>query len=425
MDGRTTGAAERIARQSLACSVFPGRAWEQEIVPSSFGTFVIQQYAFDLSRLQRHHAHRPRRAGGDAAVLGRALRQPFQRAFARPGLSRGGGRCPLAPSRTLLGADSDEIVFTSCGTESNNLALKGVALRAARGGTGHLVISALEHPAVAQPAAFLERLGYTVSVVPCDTRGVVDPLAVHSALRRDTVLVSIMHANNEIGTIQPLPEIAEMCRDRGILIHTDAAQSVGKVSVRVKDLGVDLLTVAGHKIYAPKGIGALYVRRGVDLEPVLHGAGHERGLRAGTENVPYIVGLGRAASLIDQHLTETVDRLGMLRHRLWTRLEAGIGGTSYNGQGADHLPNTLSVNFPSVNGAALLGRCPGAVRSTGAACHSGSAHMSATLQAIGLRPEVARGTVRLSVGWYTNEDEVDRAANLLIAAWEYLHGKME
>jgi cysteine desulfurase len=325
----------------------------------------------------------------------------------------------------LLGADSDEIVFTSCGTESNNLALKGVALRAARGGTGHLVISALEHPAVAQPAAFLERLGYSVSVVPCDTRGVIDPLAVHSALRRDTVLVSVMHANNEIGTIQPLREIAEMCRDRGVLIHTDAAQSVGKTAVRVKDLGVDLLTVAGHKIYAPKGIGALYVRRGIDLEPVLHGAGHERGLRAGTENVPYIVGLGRAASLIDQHLTETIDRLAMLRHRLWARLEKAIDGVSYNGQGAERLPNTLSVNFPFVNGAALLGRCPELCASTGAACHSGSAHMSATLQAIGLRPEVARGTVRLSVGWYTNEDEVDRAANLLIAAWEYLHGRME
>ncbi len=325
----------------------------------------------------------------------------------------------------LLGADSDEIVFTSCGTESNNLAIKGVALRAARGGTGHLVISALEHPAVAQPAAFLERLGYSVSVVPCDTRGVVDPAAVHSALRRDTVLVSIMHANNEIGTLQPIREIAEMCRDREVLVHTDAAQSIGKTSVRVKDLGVDLLTVAGHKIYAPKGIGALYVRRGIDLEPVLHGAGHERGLRAGTENVPYIVGLGRVASLIEQHLSESIDRMTLLRERLWSRLEAAIGGVTYNGRGAERLPNTVSVNFPQVNAAELLGRCPELCASTGAACHSGSAHLSATLAAIGLRPEVARGTVRLSVGWYTNEDEVDRAASLLTAAWEYLHGKME
>jgi cysteine desulfurase len=321
---------------------------------------------------------------------------------------------------SLLGADSDEIVFTSCGTESNNLALKGVAFRAARGGTGHLVISAIEHPAVAQPAAFLERLGYSVSVVPCDARGVVDPAAVHSALRRDTVLVSIMHANNEIGTLQPIREIAEMCRDRGVLIHTDAAQSVGKASVRVKDLGVDLLTVAGHKVYAPKGIGALYVRRGIDLEPVLHGAGHERGLRAGTENVPYIVGLGRAASLVEQHLSESIERMTLLRERLWSRLEAAIDGVSYNGRGADRLPNTLSVNFPRVNAAELLGRCPELCASTGAACHSGSAHLSATLAAIGLSPEVARGTARLSVGWYTNEDEVDRAASLLIAAWEYL-----
>jgi cysteine desulfurase len=324
----------------------------------------------------------------------------------------------------LLGCDSDEIVFTSCGTESNNLAIKGVALRAARGGSGHLVISAIEHPAVAQPAAFLERLGYSVSVVGCDTRGVVDPAAVQAALRRDTVLVSIMHANNEIGTIQPIREIAEICHDRGVLVHSDAAQSVGKTSVRMKELGVDLLTVAGHKIYAPKGIGALYVRRGIDLEPVLHGAGHERGLRAGTENVPYIVGLGRAASLIEPHLTESIDRFAMLRDRLWSRLEQSIDGISYNGRRAERLPNTLSANFPRVNGAELLGRCPELCASTGAACHSGSAHMSATLGAIGLTPEVARGTVRLSVGWYTNEEEVDRAANLLIAAWEDLRNKM-
>jgi cysteine desulfurase len=320
----------------------------------------------------------------------------------------------------LLGADSDEIVFTSCGTESNNLAIKGVAFRRARGGMGHLVISALEHPAVAEPAAFLERLGYGLTVVGCDGRGLVDPDAVHAAIRPDTVLVSIMHANNEIGTIQPIREIAEICRDRGILIHTDAAQSVGKTSVRVRDLGVDLLTVAGHKIYAPKGVGALYVRRGVDLEPVLHGAGHERGLRAGTENVAYIVGLGRAAALIDQRLNETIDRLSALRDRLWGRLHKGIEGLSYNGDRIERLPNTLSVNFPGVNGGEVLARCPELCASTGAACHSGTTHMSATLRAIGMKPEVARGTVRLSVGWYSKEEEIDRAADLLIAAWESL-----
>ena len=320
----------------------------------------------------------------------------------------------------LLGADDDEIVFTSSGTESNNLALKGVAFRHAPGGGGHFVISAIEHPAIVQPAAFLERLGYDVTVVGCDARGLIDPAEVQSALRSDTALVSIMHANNEIGAVEPIREIAEICRDRGVLFHTDAAQSIGKTVVRVKDLGVDMLTVAGHKIYAPKGVGALYVRRGVDLEPVLHGAGHERGFRAGTENVPYIVGLGRAAAVIEEHLNEAVDRLAMLRDRLWTRLAGAIDGLSFNGDVAARLPNTLSANFPDVNGAELLGRCPELCASTGAACHAGTTQMSATLEAIGISPDVARGTVRLSVGWYTTEDEIDRAAELLIAGWESL-----
>jgi len=320
----------------------------------------------------------------------------------------------------LLGADDDEIVFTSSGTESNNLALKGVAFRHAPGGGGHFVISAIEHPAIVQPVAFLERLGYDVTVVGCDARGLIDPAEVQSALRSDTALVSIMHANNEIGAVEPIREIAEICRDRGVLFHTDAAQSIGKTVVRVKDLGVDMLTVAGHKIYAPKGVGALYVRRGVDLEPVLHGAGHERGFRAGTENVPYIVGLGRAAAVIEEHLNEAVDRLAMLRDRLWTRLAAAIDGLSFNGDVAARLPNTLSANFPDVNGAELLGRCPELCASTGAACHAGTTQMSATLEAIGISPDVARGTVRLSVGWYTREDEIDQAAELLIAGWEGL-----
>ncbi len=320
----------------------------------------------------------------------------------------------------LLGADDDEIVFTSSGTESNNLALKGVAFRHAPGGGGHFVISAIEHPAIVQPAAFLERLGYDVTVVGCDARGLIDPAEVQAALRPDTALVSIMHANNEIGAVEPIREIAEICRDRGVLFHTDAAQSIGKTVVRVKDLGVDMLTVAGHKIYAPKGVGALYVRRGVDLEPVLHGAGHERGFRAGTENVPYIVGLGRAAAVIEEHLNEAVDRLAMLRDRLWTRLAAAIDGLSFNGDVAARLPNTLSANFPDVNGAELLGRCPELCASTGAACHAGTTQMSATLEAIGISPDVARGTVRLSVGWYTREDEIDQAAELLIAGWEGL-----
>lgn len=321
----------------------------------------------------------------------------------------------------MLGAAADEIVFTSCGTEANNLAIKGVLLHHAWGGSGHLVISALEHPAVAAPAAFMERLGYAVTVVGCDRRGVVDPDDVRRALRADTVLVSIMHANNEIGTLQPIAEISRHCRERGVLLHTDAAQSIGKVPVDVEAMGVDLLTVAGHKLYAPKGVGALFVRRGVALEPVLHGAGHERGLRAGTENVAYLVGLGKAAELVSDSLPGACPKLASLRDRLEGTIQAAIGAElSINGAGAPRLPNTASVNFPGVTGGELLGRCPELCASTGAACHSGNVSVSATLKAIGVPPDVARGAVRLSVGRFSDADQVDRAAEMLLAAWEAL-----
>ncbi|MEX2119267.1 MAG: cysteine desulfurase family protein [Pirellulales bacterium] len=325
----------------------------------------------------------------------------------------------------LLGASPDEIVFTSGGTEANNLAIKGLVLRVLEGTvltgkprSGHLVISTLEHPAVVEPARWVSRLGWQLSVVACDRRGVVDPAAVEQALRPDTLLVSIMHANNEIGTIQPIARIADVCRRRGVLLHIDAAQSAGKVPVRVDELGVDLLSIAGHKVYAPKGVGALYVRRGVALEPLLHGAGHESGRRGGTENVPYIVGLGRAAGLAAQELPQAGPRMSGLRDRLARRLSEGIGPlVTINGEDAPRLPNTLSINFPGVAGSELLAGIDDLCASTGAACHAGETRLSATQQAIGLSPEAARGTVRLSVGWYTRQDEVDRAADLLIAAW--------
>lgn len=321
-----------------------------------------------------------------------------------------------------LGAQNDEIVFTSGGTESNNLALKGVAFSASQAANeprGHLVISAIEHPAVVQPAKFLERLGWSLTVVGVDGRGLVDPAEVEAALRPDTRLVSVMHANNEIGVVQPIRQIAEICHRRGVLLHSDAAQAAGKISTRVDDLGVDLLTLAGHKVYAPKGVGALYVRRGTTLEPLLHGAGHESGLRAGTENTPYIVALGRAAVLAERGLVEAADRMAALRDRLLDKLRDAIGPLfSVNGEGASRLPNTLSANFPGVIAADMLRRIPELCASTGAACHSGSTHLSATLAAIGLEPSTARGTVRLSLGWYTDVEEIDRAAQLLIAAWE-------
>ena len=322
---------------------------------------------------------------------------------------------------TLLGAERDEIVFTSGGTESNNLALKGVLLKEARGSQGHLVISAVEHPAIVEPANNLDRWGIDVTVVPTDRNGVVEPDRVAAALRDDTRLVSIMLANNEIGVIQPIREISEFCRGRGVLLHTDAAQSIGKMRTFVDELGVDLLSIAGHKFYAPKGVGALYVRRGVALEPVLHGAGHERGLRPGTENTPYIVALGKAADLAHKAVDEAGDRMAGLRDRLLENLRSTLGSLlTVHGQHAQRLPNTLSVNFPKVSGPDLLARTPELCASTGSACHSGMANVSSTLAALGLSPEQTRGTVRLSVGWYTSEDDVDRAANLLLEAWESL-----
>ncbi|MCL4678135.1 MAG: cysteine desulfurase [Alphaproteobacteria bacterium] len=319
----------------------------------------------------------------------------------------------------LLGADRDEVFFTSGGTESNNLAIQGVMLLNAPPMEGHLIVSAIEHPAVAEPARHLQRMGFEVTVVRCNGQGVVEPGEVEAAMRPDTRLVSIMHANNETGVIQPLHEISEICRDHEVLFHTDAAQTIGKIPAYVDELGVDMLTVAGHKLYAPKGVGALYVRRGVKLEPLLRGAAHESGLRPGTENVPYLVGLGHAAMLVLKSLEVSRQRMSELRDRLHTRLSAAVGsGLRVNGAGADRLPNTLSVSFPEVAGSDLLARIPELCASTGSACHSGHHGMSPTLAAMGLSVEEARGTVRLSVGWFTSEEEVERAADLLIGAWE-------
>ncbi|MCA9197470.1 MAG: cysteine desulfurase [Planctomycetales bacterium] len=319
----------------------------------------------------------------------------------------------------LLGAASDEIIFTGTGTEANNLALKGVCQEADRF-AGHIVISSIEHPAVKEPASYLNRMGCQLTVVGTDERGIVDPHAVEAAIREDTKIVSIMHANNEIGSIQPIQEISKICRRHKVLLHTDAAQSIGKIRTDVDELGVDLLTLAGHKLYAPKGIGALYVRCGIPLQPVLHGAGHEQGLRPGTENTPYIVALGAAAKLAARSLPENADRIARLRNLLQSGLEDAIPGITFNGHRDHCLPNTLSVNFPRVSGYYLLNRCPEVLASTGAACHSGTEHISDTLHSIGLTQSKAMGTIRLSLGWNTSEEDVQRATSAMISAWESL-----
>ncbi len=318
-----------------------------------------------------------------------------------------------------IGCAADEIVFTSGGSESNNHALRGVL--SARGG-GHLVTSAVEHPAVLQPAIALEIEGLAgLTIVGADDLGRIDPVEVERALRSDSVLVSIMLANNEVGTLQPVAEIAERCRSRGVLVHTDAAQAVGKVAVDVGALGVDLLTIAGHKLYAPKGIGALYVRRGTPLEPLIRGAAHERGLRAGTENVPGIVGLGLAAELAALRVAEEGRRLRALRDRLRDGLRAAIPGLVEHGHPEHRLPNTLSAVLPGIAADALLDRLGEEVAaSAGAACHAQEVKVSHVLAAMGVPVERAVSTIRLTLGRWTTESEVDRACDLIVTAYREL-----
>jgi cysteine desulfurase len=323
----------------------------------------------------------------------------------------------------LLGARPEEIIFTGGGTEASNHALKGAVFAKLQGFFGrwargaHIITSTVEHPATLQPCAFLERLGCKVTKVPVDRFGLVDPEAIRKALERGTTIVSIMHANNEVGTLQPIREISKFAKERGALVHTDAAQSLGKLPVDVNELGVDLLTIAGHKLYAPKGIGVLYVRQGVKLEPFIHGAGHEAGRRAGTENVPYIVGLGKACEIARHSLPEATTKLKRLRDRLWDKLRAGLGEKIVlNGHAELRLPNTLNVNFLNHIGAELLERTPEIAASTGSACHEGHIDLSPVLCAMGVRPEIGKGAVRLSVGRFTTEEEIDHAAEALLRA---------
>ena len=313
----------------------------------------------------------------------------------------------------LIHAREDEIVFTGSATEANNLALLGIA--SALGRTRrHLVVSAIEHPAVMQPAQHLREMGWDLTVVPVDSYGRVDPFTVAAAVRPDTGLVSIMHANNEVGTIQSIAEIARLVKPAGALLHTDAAQSAGKVELDVDVLGVDLLTLAGHKFYAPKGVGALYVRTGMPIKPILFGADQEHGLRPGTENVPLVVGLGAAARLAREHLPVATEKLRMLRDALHERLVTTVPGLMLNGHPTERLPNTLHVSFPGIAGRELLSRVAGLVAaSVGSACHSETDAVSGILAAMGCNADRARGAVRLSVGWMSTPEEIEAAATAL------------
>ena len=313
----------------------------------------------------------------------------------------------------LLGVQPDEVIFTSGGTEANNHALLGVFF-ANRDRGDHVVTTAVEHPAVLKPLEFLRTLGVQVTVVPVDRQGQVDPDDVRRALTPRTVLVSVMHANNEVGTVQPIAEIARVAHAGGALMHTDAAQSLGKVPARVDDLGVDLLSVAGHKLYAPKGVGALYVRHGTRIAPFMHGAGHESGRRAGTENVLLDVALGAACEVAARWTG--AEALRALRDRFEAALLAAFGaGVTVNGAGAERLPNTSSVNLVGRVGAELLAKLPGVAASTGSACHAGSVELSPVLAAMGVPPREGMGAVRFSMGRATTWEELEAVVAGLVA----------
>ncbi len=322
----------------------------------------------------------------------------------------------------LLGCRAEEILFTSGGTESNNHALKSIGgARYVRG--AHIITTTIEHPAVLEVCRFLSQHGFSVTHLPVDGDGLVDPADVAGALRPETVMVSIMHANNEVGTVQPIADIAGTLQGREILFHTDAAQSVGKIPAVVDDLGVDLLSVAGHKIYAPKGVGALYIREGVDPAIFCHGAGQERGLRAGTENVLEIVGLGKACGIAARNPEARAAHMKAMRDRLETGLKSALDDIRFNGHPEKRLPNTASVSFLGVAADRLLEEIGLEVAaSAGAACHSDQVRISHVLAAMGIPEDWAKGTLRFTTGRMTTAGEIDRALEVVVSGVKRLRG---
>lgn len=321
-----------------------------------------------------------------------------------------------AQTANLLGCDPGEIVFTSGGTEANNHAIKGAYYsRLANVPRPHLITTRIEHPAVLNPCAFLERLGADVTYLEVDRYGQVDPEDVRRAIRPETILVSVMHANNEVGTLQHVPEIVRIAKSRGVWVHTDAAQTVGKLPVNMESLGVDLLSIAGHKLYAPKGVGALFIRNGIKLEPFMHGAGHESGRRAGTENVLLIAGLGEACRVSQSWVND--DRIRRMRDYFWQLLRDEFGDrVVVNGHPEQRLPNTLNVSFVGCRADQLLAKLDGIAASTGSACHASRMTISPVLRAMRIEESVAMGAVRFSLGRSTTEAELEYAAERIRAA---------
>jgi cysteine desulfurase len=316
----------------------------------------------------------------------------------------------------LLGCAAGEIIFTSGGTEANNHAIKGVAA-AMRDRGRHMVTTKVEHPAVIEACRFLAAFGFETTYLPVDGLGMVSPTDVKRAIRPDTVLVSIMHANNEVGTIQPIAEIAEITKNYGVILHTDAAQSIGKIAANVDQLGVDLLSIAGHKVYAPKGVGALYIRHPLKIEKLLHGAGQEMGRRAGTENVLEIVGLGKACQLAAKNIKANMKHMRLLRDRLHSGLDRRLSAIKLNGHPDQRLPNTLNLSFKGMAATQVLEDIGSLVAaSAGAACHSDTVEVSHVIQAMGIPLDWAKGTLRFSVGRMTTAEEIDRAVDVITEA---------
>ena len=323
----------------------------------------------------------------------------------------------------LLNCGPDEIFFTSGGTESNNFAIKGIALALKNRGR-HIVTSRVEHPAVIEVCRYLERWGLETTFVPVDAYGRVSPADIESALRDDTILITLMHANNEVGTTQPIKAIARLAKNRGIIMHTDAAQSLGKLPVDIADLGVDLLSVAGHKLYAPKGVGALFIRNSIEPDVFIHGAGQENGRRAGTENVLEIVGLGKACEIARSSLADHINHLQQMRDLLQTGLEKQLPDIRVNGHPEHRLPNTLSVSFKNLPADKLLEKIgPQVAASAGAACHAGAVTLSPVLAAMELPVEWAQGTIRFSTGRMTTAEEIHRTVAVIVQAVAELSGQ--
>ncbi|WP_394236875.1 cysteine desulfurase family protein [Niallia oryzisoli] len=315
----------------------------------------------------------------------------------------------------LLNVKQSEIIFTSGASESNNHVLKGV-FQQSRDKGNHIITTKIEHPSILKPCEYLEKQGATITYIGVDQFGRVNPHDIEAAITDQTILISVMHANNEVGTLQPIEEISEIAKKYHILFHTDASQSVGKVQVDVKELGVDFLSLAGHKVYAPKGIGALFIREGIEIEPLIHGAGHESGRRAGTENVLLAVGLGEACEVAHQSLEQNME-IQELRDYFWDRLrKLPDVALSLNGHTELRLPNTLNINFENRVGQDILDSVPQIAASTGSACHTGEVNLSPVLKAMGVKESAGKGAVRFSLGRYTTKSDIDTTLELLKSA---------